>query len=69
MTDLTAYEERQEDEVEFLQAVFSNPGDFQDLRQHDSWKVSCVSISSNQQSERWVEFAREASNFNSLLDC
>ena len=31
------YEERQEDEVEFLQAVF--PGDFQDLRLNDPWKV------------------------------
>ena len=33
-----SYEERQEDEVEFLQAVF--PGDFQDLRHQDAWKVS-----------------------------
>ena len=32
-----SYEERQEDEVEFLQAVF--PGDFQDLRMNDTWKV------------------------------
>ena len=32
-----SYEERQEDEVDFLQAVF--PGDFQDLRVNDSWKV------------------------------
>ena len=33
----SSYEERQEDEVEFLHAVF--PGDFQDLRMNDSWKV------------------------------
>ena len=39
MSDLSSYEERQEDEVEFLQAVFPNPGDFQDLRLHDTWKV------------------------------
>ena len=32
-----SYEERQEDEVEFLQAVF--PGDFEDLRNKDTWKV------------------------------
>lgn len=32
-----SYEERQEDEVDFLQAVF--PGDFHDLRVNDSWKV------------------------------
>lgn len=32
-----SYEERQEDEVEFLQAVF--PGDFQDLRHQDAWKI------------------------------
>ncbi len=43
MSDLTAYEERQEDEVEFLQAVFFNPGDFQDLRKNDTWKVvKCI---------------------------
>ena len=35
-----SYEERQEDEVEFLQAVF--PGDFQDLRKQDAWKVRGV---------------------------
>ena len=35
-----SYEERQEDEVEFLQAVF--PGDFQDLRHQDAWKVRGV---------------------------
>lgn len=40
MADLSSYEERQEDEVEFLQAFFPNPGDFQDLRQNDKWKVS-----------------------------
>ncbi len=32
-----SYEERQEDEVEFLQAVF--PGDFEDLRKADPWNV------------------------------
>lgn len=32
-----SYEERQEDEVNFLQAVF--PGDFRDLRHADPWKV------------------------------
>ena len=36
---MSEYKERQEDEVEFLQAVFFNPGDFQDLRKNDSWKV------------------------------
>lgn len=42
MSDLTAYEERQEDEVEFLQAVFF-AGDFQDLRKNDTWKVvKCI---------------------------
>ena len=35
-----SYEERQEDEVEFLQAVF--PGDFEDCRLNDSWKVGTV---------------------------
>ncbi len=39
MSDLSNYEERQEDEVEFLQSFFPNPGDFQDLRQKDTWKV------------------------------
>ena len=34
---LMAYEERQEDEVEFLLAVF--PGDLADLRARDPWKV------------------------------
>ena len=33
---LMAYEECQEDEVEFLQAVF--PGDLADLRARDPWK-------------------------------
>lgn len=32
-----SYQERQEDEVEFLQAVF--PGDFEDLRKADPWDV------------------------------
>lgn len=34
------YQERQEDEIEFLQAVF--PGDFLDLRKNDPWDVSTV---------------------------
>ena len=38
--DLDNYKTRQEDEVDFLEAVFSNPGDFQDLRKNDTWKVS-----------------------------
>lgn len=38
-------EERQEDEVEFLQAVFPNPGDCLDLRQKDTWKVGAGSYS------------------------
>ena len=37
---MSSYGERQEDEVEFLQAVFPNPGDFQDLRNNDPWKVT-----------------------------
>ena len=37
-----SYQERQEDEMEFLQAVF--PGDFQDLRKNDPWDVSLVLI-------------------------
>lgn len=37
---MSGHEERQEDEVEFLQAVFPNPGDCVDLRQKDTWKVS-----------------------------
>ena len=35
-----SYQNRQEDEMEFLQAVF--PGDFQDLRKNDPWDVSLV---------------------------
>jgi hypothetical protein len=35
------YQERQEDEVEFLQAVF--PEGFQDMRKSDPWDVSCPS--------------------------
>ena len=34
------YEERQEDEVEFLQCVFMN--DFEDLRNLDPWKVKYI---------------------------
>ncbi len=40
-----SYEERQEDEVEFLQAVF--PGDFEDLRRNDPWKVSSDGVGSH----------------------
>ena len=40
MAELSEYTERQEDEVAFLQAVFPNPDDFQDLRLKDSWKVT-----------------------------
>ena len=32
-----SYEERQRDELEFLQFVFMN--DFEDLREKDTWKV------------------------------
>lgn len=32
-----SYEERQRDELEFLQFVFVN--DFEDLREKDTWKV------------------------------
>ena len=39
MSEASEYVERQEDELEFLQAVFPNPGDFQDLRRGDTWKV------------------------------
>lgn len=35
--DTQTYEERQEDELEFLHCVFMN--DFEDLRKKDSWKV------------------------------
>lgn len=34
----SSYVERQEDEVQFLQCVFMD--DFEDLRNHDPWKVS-----------------------------
>ena len=33
-----SYQERQENEVEFLQAMF--PDDFMDLRKNDPWDVS-----------------------------
>ena len=39
--DVQSHEERQEDEVEFLQSVFMH--DFEDLRAKDSWKVLLVS--------------------------
>ena len=39
MSVVSDYVERQEDELEFLQAVFPNPGEFQDLRLKDTWKV------------------------------
>ena len=35
--EVQSYEERQEDELEFLQCVFMN--DFEDLRKKDSFKV------------------------------
>ena len=35
---MAGYSERQEDEVEFLQAVFP-AGEFDDLRLKDPWKV------------------------------
>ena len=37
-----SYQERQEDEVEFLQAVF--PEGFLDLRQNDPWDVRTRSL-------------------------
>lgn len=44
MSELSSYKDRQEDEVEVLQAVFFNPGDFQDLRENDNWKVNTIVI-------------------------
>ena len=35
-------EERQNDELEFLQAVFGD--DFRDLRKNDAWQVTCGCI-------------------------
>ena len=35
---MEGYSERQEDEIEFLQAVFP-AGEFEDLRLKDPWKV------------------------------
>ena len=57
-----SYGERQEDEVEFLEAMF--PGDFRDLRDDDSWKVCvCVRVK-----ERKRERERERENRN-LITC
>lgn len=39
----SSYAERQEDEVQFLQCVFM--GDFEDLRNHDPWKVRLLYLS------------------------
>ena len=38
--EIQNYEERQEDEMEFLKCVFIN--DLEDLREKDPWKVSSV---------------------------
>ncbi len=44
MSDLSSFEERQEDEVEFLKAVFPNSEDFKDLRLNDTWKVKPYTV-------------------------
>ena len=43
---MEGYSERQEDEVDFLQAVFP-AGEFEDLRLKDPWKVRAVDMISD----------------------